>query len=73
MVDSVVDGVVEGRAAHQAPEVDGSTTLVGAAAAQLRPGDLVVATVTGTDGVDLVAEPAAVRSRARAAEPAAAP
>jgi ribosomal protein S12 methylthiotransferase RimO len=73
MVDSVVDGVVEGRAAHQAPEVDGSTTLVGAAAAQLRPGDLVVATVTGTDGVDLVAEPGAVRSRARAAEPAAAP
>lgn len=27
LVDSVADGVIEGRAAHQAPEVDGSTTL----------------------------------------------
>ena len=33
LVDSVDDGVVEGRAAHQAPEVDGSTTLVAPATA----------------------------------------
>jgi ribosomal protein S12 methylthiotransferase len=52
LVDSVTDGV-EGRAAHQAPEVDGSTTLVGA---DPKPGDLVTATVTAADGVDLVAE-----------------
>ncbi|WBB81841.1 30S ribosomal protein S12 methylthiotransferase RimO [Micromonospora sp. WMMD882] len=62
LVDSVDDGVVEGRAAHQAPEVDGSTTLVappggGVDVAALRPGDLVRATVTGTEGVDLVAVP----------------
>ena len=53
LVESVEDGVVEGRAAHQGPEVDGTTTLTGAAHA--RVGDLVAATVTGTDGVDLVA------------------
>ncbi|MFG2166555.1 30S ribosomal protein S12 methylthiotransferase RimO [Micromonospora chersina] len=62
LVDSVADGVVEGRAAHQAPEVDGSTTLVapadgGVDLAALRPGDLVRATVTATEGVDLVAVP----------------
>ena len=55
LVDSVRDGVVEGRAAHQAPEVDGSTTLTGDAAADLVPGDLVRAVVTGSEGVDLVA------------------
>ncbi|GAB3801803.1 30S ribosomal protein S12 methylthiotransferase RimO [Micromonospora zhanjiangensis] len=62
LIDSVDDGVVEGRAAHQAPEVDGSTTLVapptgGVDLTALRPGDLVRATVTGTEGVDLVAVP----------------
>ncbi|WP_410812969.1 30S ribosomal protein S12 methylthiotransferase RimO [Micromonospora sp. 067-2] len=62
LVDSIADGVVEGRAAHQAPEVDGSTTLVapaegGVDLTALRPGDLVRATVTGTEGVDLLAEP----------------
>jgi ribosomal protein S12 methylthiotransferase len=50
-------GRYTGRAAHQAPEVDGSTTLH--AADGLAAGDLVRATVTGCDGVDLVA--AAVR------------
>ncbi|MGC5029629.1 30S ribosomal protein S12 methylthiotransferase RimO [Micromonospora sp. DT229] len=62
LVDSIDGDVVEGRAAHQAPEVDGSTTLVapddgGVDLAALRPGDLVRATVTGTEGVDLVAVP----------------
>ncbi|WP_091653644.1 30S ribosomal protein S12 methylthiotransferase RimO [Micromonospora pallida] len=62
LVDSVDDGVVEGRAAHQAPEVDGSTTLVapsggGVDLTALRPGDLVRATVTSTEGVDLIAVP----------------
>ena len=49
------DGVplVEGRAAHQGPEVDGTTVLLGAGAA--RVGDLVVAEVVGSEGVDLVA------------------
>jgi ribosomal protein S12 methylthiotransferase RimO len=54
LVESVADGVVEGRSEHQAPEVDGSTTLVGRDDAQV--GDLVTARVVATDGVDLVAE-----------------
>jgi ribosomal protein S12 methylthiotransferase len=61
LVDSVVPGEVEGRAEHQAPEVDGSTTLVPGESAvdldALRPGDLVRARVTGTEGVDLIAVP----------------
>jgi ribosomal protein S12 methylthiotransferase RimO len=74
LVDSVdaadgggaVDGL-EGRAAHQAPEVDGSTTLVagGLELATLHPGDLVAARVTGSSGVDLVAVPERVLSPAR--------
>ncbi len=57
-----LDGV-EGRAAHQAPEVDGSTTLVGGDV-EVRPGDLVTALVTGSDGVDLVAVPQEMLSSA---------
>ncbi|MFC9694983.1 radical SAM protein [Kribbella sp. NPDC056951] len=49
----------EGRAAHQGPEVDGSTTLVGLPEG-VRIGDLVSAKVSGSDGVDLIAEFAAV-------------
>ncbi|WP_422770750.1 30S ribosomal protein S12 methylthiotransferase RimO [Plantactinospora sp. WMMC1484] len=70
LVDSVDGGVVEGRAAHQAPEVDGSTTLVapvaggGVELGTLHPGDLVRATVTGTEGVDLVAVPEEIVSAA---------
>ncbi|MBB5789805.1 30S ribosomal protein S12 methylthiotransferase RimO [Jiangella mangrovi] len=58
LVESVApDGVVEGRAAHQGPEVDGTTTVSGVRAAV---GDIVTATVTGSDGADLVAAPVAV-------------
>jgi len=51
-----VDDAVTGRAAHQGPEVDGSVRLerVGQ---PLRVGELVTALVTGSEGVDLVAEP----------------
>src|SRR5690242_1814911 len=48
LVETVDGDGVEGRAAHQAPEVDGSTTLVGDVAG-LQPGDLVRAVVTGTE------------------------
>jgi ribosomal protein S12 methylthiotransferase len=54
LVESVDGDVATGRAAHQAPEVDGATTLTGAAG--LRVGDLVPAVVTGSEGVDLIAE-----------------
>jgi ribosomal protein S12 methylthiotransferase len=43
----------EGRAAHQAPEVDGSVTLL--SDRPLSPGDLVTARVTESVGADLVA------------------
>ena len=46
---------VEGRAEHQGPEVDGSTTLVGYTVIPA-VGDLVQAVVVESDGVDLVAE-----------------
>ena len=48
------EGVYEGRAAHQAPEVDGVTTV--RSAAPLTPGDMVRAVVTGSEGVDLIAD-----------------
>jgi ribosomal protein S12 methylthiotransferase RimO len=70
LVDTVDADGVEGRAAHQAPEVDGSTRLAGAGQLErplegppLRPGDLVRARVTATEGVDLVAVPTAVLDR----------
>jgi ribosomal protein S12 methylthiotransferase RimO len=44
----------EGRAAHQAPEVDGVTTV--ASPVPLAVGDLVGARVTGSEGVDLTAD-----------------
>ncbi|MEV4616365.1 30S ribosomal protein S12 methylthiotransferase RimO [Kitasatospora sp. NPDC049258] len=54
LVESVEDGVVEGRAAHQAPETDGLTTLLGVEDAVV--GRFYRARVTGTEGVDLVAQ-----------------
>ena len=54
LVESVTDDGVEGRAAHQAPEVDGAT-LVTDAPTGVRVGDLVRAEVTGSAGVDLTA------------------
>jgi ribosomal protein S12 methylthiotransferase len=51
----------EGRAAHQGPEVDGSTAVTGLPQG-VRVGDLVAAKVVGTDGVDLIAEFAALVS-----------
>jgi ribosomal protein S12 methylthiotransferase RimO len=52
LVERVDGETVEGRAAHQGPEVDGSTYLVGSDA---RVGDLVRATVVESAGVDLYA------------------
>jgi ribosomal protein S12 methylthiotransferase RimO len=70
----VVDGsphVFEGRAAHQAPEVDGSCTVTLAPSVDgqdgYRPavGDLVRTRVTGAAGVDLETELVAVVDRVR--------
>jgi ribosomal protein S12 methylthiotransferase RimO len=56
--ESLGAGHYAGRGAHQAPEVDGATTVH--SDWPLAVGDLVDATVTGSDGVDLIAEPVAV-------------
>jgi ribosomal protein S12 methylthiotransferase RimO len=63
-VDVMIDEVVAdeelggerylGRAAHQAPEVDGTTEIV--TGKPVAPGELLRAVVTGSDGVDLIAE-----------------
>jgi ribosomal protein S12 methylthiotransferase len=53
LVESVEGDTAEGRAAHQAPEVDGTTTVHGPG---LRVGDLVRVVVTGSEGVDLVGD-----------------
>ena len=56
LVDDLSEpGVVTGRAEHQAPEVDGTTTLVNAEGAGL--GQVVLARVVAADGVDLIARP----------------
>jgi ribosomal protein S12 methylthiotransferase len=52
LIESFEDGHAEGRAAHQAPEVDGSTTVHGAG---LVVGQIVRCVVTASEGVDLVA------------------
>jgi ribosomal protein S12 methylthiotransferase len=51
--EALGDGRYEGRAEHQAPDVDGSTTLL--ADRPLAVGDLVTATVVESGGADLVA------------------
>jgi tRNA A37 methylthiotransferase MiaB len=51
--DGSGEGRYEGRAAHQAPDVDGSTTLL--SSRPLRPGDLVSAQVVDSVGADLIA------------------
>jgi tRNA A37 methylthiotransferase MiaB len=55
------DGRDAGLAAHQAPEVDGAVTLV--SPEPLQAGDLVRATVTGSEGVDLTARAVAAPAR----------
>ena len=52
------EGQVVGRALHQGPDVDGVTLLRVSDCPGTGVGDTVRATVVGTDGIDLVAEPA---------------
>lgn len=56
LVEEIDDetGDVVGRAEHQGPDVDGTTRVTDVAAAI---GDTVVATVVGTEGIDLIADP----------------
>ena len=52
--DDGLPGRYQGRAAHQAPEVDGVTTVV--SPMPLAAGDMVRAVVTDSEGVDLIAD-----------------
>jgi len=62
LVESVTEGLAEGRAAHQGPEVDGTTSLApDGDHPAYAVGELVEAVVVDTDGVDLVARPTGVR------------
>jgi ribosomal protein S12 methylthiotransferase len=55
LLEQVSGSAAEGRTAHQGPEVDGTTTVLGVGDGA-RVGDLVPVTVVASDGVDLVAE-----------------
>ena len=58
VLDTRPSGEFLGRAAHQAPEVDGVTTIrtQSPAPVRLAAGDMVRALVTGSEGVDLIAD-----------------
>ena len=63
VMDVLIDEELEpgrylGRGAHQAPEVDGTTEVTVAPGQELAVGDLVPVRLTGSDGVDLLGEPA---------------
>jgi ribosomal protein S12 methylthiotransferase len=66
--DDLGGRLYEGRAAHQAPEVDGATTV--ASPTPLAIGDMVGARIVASQGVDLVADaiPAASPAAARASQ-----
>ena len=53
LVESIDEDGPEGRAAHQGPEVNGTTRIVGASTATI--GSIVPAVVVDSDGVDIVA------------------
>jgi tRNA A37 methylthiotransferase MiaB len=57
LVESIAEGIIEGRSAHQAPEVDGTTRILAERNTQgtLAVGDIVVCVVESADGADLVA------------------
>lgn len=56
LIESVSVGAAEGRAAHQAPEVDGCATVIWEPASHEIPavGDIVTGVVQSSDGADLV-------------------
>ena len=53
--EALGDGQFEGRAEHQAPDVDGTVLLTVDGGGGAAPGDIVTARVTGSDGADLLA------------------
>ncbi|NDA83005.1 MAG: 30S ribosomal protein S12 methylthiotransferase RimO, partial [Actinobacteria bacterium] len=62
LIEEIDGDVVEGRAAHQGPEVDGSTRITRLTTDELKVikvGQYIKAKVIETDGVDLIAETSA--------------
>lgn len=59
LIESIEGDVVEGRAAHQGPEVDGSTylSLESSEIRDFQVGQYIRAHVLGSDGADLIAQP----------------
>jgi len=60
LIESVEDDLVEGRAAHQGPEVDGVTYLEALASSSNsshQVGQYLDAVVVASDGADLIARP----------------
>jgi ribosomal protein S12 methylthiotransferase len=55
LVESVAAADIEGRAAHQGPEVDGTTTVL-TGSRNVRVGDMITGVVRASHGVDLTAE-----------------
>ncbi|MBX6388557.1 MAG: MiaB/RimO family radical SAM methylthiotransferase [Frankia sp.] len=73
LVEEISDGHAHGPAAHQLAEADGECVVrlpAGSAQPPVRVGDLVVAKVVATEGVDLVAELVTVLDRAGEGESA---
>jgi tRNA A37 methylthiotransferase MiaB len=70
LVEAIGDDGVEGRAACQGPEVDGSTAVL-QAPDTTRIGDILLATVVDSDGVELVARAGIVPVRGDLGGPAA--
>jgi ribosomal protein S12 methylthiotransferase len=62
LIEQLAEDEISGRAAHQAPETDGSVTIVGEVAGLTR-GQLVTAVVIDNDGADLIAEVVAGSAR----------
>jgi hypothetical protein len=62
LIEEIDGDLVEGRAAHQGPEVDGSTRISRLTMDELKVikvGQYIKAKVIETDGVDLIAEKSA--------------
>ena len=55
LVERIADGIIEGRCMHQAPEIDGITTIDNADIAQVSVGDVVDVEIIDVDGADLEA------------------
>ncbi len=57
LIESATEGKLTGRAAHQAPEVDGESILVDSAGRPFAAGEIIRCAVVDSEGVDLLVRP----------------